>query len=223
MQAFLPSDLPADLPADGSLRRRPVQRRSQERVARILDACSDLLDEAGHEGLTTKAVARRAGVPIGTLYQFFPNLQGLLGALARRNLEGYLDRLTRRTEDERPARIGDLVDLAVDEYVTMRRTLPGFGVVDFGLIGHQDPSSSHLLDSALDNNSAVAERLRAFGDTLLPGSWPDRSTVITALRVALEAADAVLRLAFRTDPDGDPVLIAECKRLLRAYLGGGPS
>lgn len=210
------------LPAGGPVRRRPVQRRSLERVERILDACSVLLDETGHAGLTTKAVAHRAGVPIGTLYQFFPNLQGLLGALAQRNLARFVDRLAARAGAERPARIDALVDLAVDEYVVMRRTVPGFGVVDFGLIGHQDPGSSHLIDAVLDNNAAVAEQLRAFGDSLLPGTWPDRTTVRTAWRVALESADAVLRLAFRTDPGGDPVLISECKRLLRAYLGEGP-
>jgi AcrR family transcriptional regulator len=214
----------ASLPADGPVRRRPVQQRSQERVERILDACAVLLDEVGHGGLTTKGIALRAGVPIGTLYQFFPNLQGLLGALAHRNLEQYIDRLARRTEAERPAHIGALVDLAVEEYVAMRRALPGFGVVDFGLVGRDDSGSIHLLDAVLDNNAAVAERLWVFGADLLapgaPGAGQDRSAVRTAMRVALECADAVLRLAFRTDPQGDPALIAECRRLLRGYLGG---
>jgi hypothetical protein len=40
-----------------------------------------------------------------------------------------------------------------------------------------------------------------------------------ALRVTMEAADAVLQLAFRSDPAGDAVLIAECKKLLVGYLG----
>ena len=65
-----------------AVRRRPVQRRSLERFERILDSCAELLDEVGYTGLTTKEVARRAQVPIGTLYQFFPGVEGLLGALA---------------------------------------------------------------------------------------------------------------------------------------------
>ncbi|GHH67877.1 TetR family transcriptional regulator [Kitasatospora indigofera] len=218
-------------PADGA-RRRPVQQRSQERYERLVDACAALLDEAGAGALTTKAVARRAGVPIGTLYQFFAGKESLLGALAARNLERYLDRLARRLEDAAPPGVPGFVDLAVEEFVAMRRTVPGFGQVDFGLVDRNSPGvrdGEHLLDRTLDNNSAVALRLQALGGALLGADAdaagpPDaaRPGSTLALRVALEAADAVLKLAFRTDPDGDPVLIAECKRLLGSYLAGGP-
>ncbi len=46
-----------------NLRRAPVQQRSAERLARILDACAELLDETGYEQLSTRAVAARAEVP----------------------------------------------------------------------------------------------------------------------------------------------------------------
>lgn len=202
----------------GPLRRRPVQQRSRERFDRILDACARLLDEVGHTALTTKEVARRAEVPIGTLYQFFPGVDGLLGALAERNLGRFADRLTRRVETERPQCIGAMVDLAIEEYVAMRRAVPGFGVVDFGAIGREDPRSIHLLDAALENNAAVADRLWFLVGGLLGDG--DQAATRVRLHVALESADAVLRLAFRRDPEGDPVLIAECKRLLRGYLDG---
>ncbi|MHA6763380.1 TetR/AcrR family transcriptional regulator [Streptacidiphilus sp. PAMC 29251] len=199
-----------------AVRRRPVQRRSLERFERILDSCGELLDEVGYTGLTTKEVARRAQVPIGTLYQFFPGMEGLLGALAQRNLENFTERLARRVEAERPPDVGAMVDLAVDEYVLMHRATPGFGVVDFGAVGWEEADSNHMLDAVLDNNTAVAERLWIFAADLLgdsPGPQPR-----LALRIALECADAILRLAFRNDPDGDPVLITECKRLIRGYL-----
>jgi AcrR family transcriptional regulator len=203
-------------PTEGIVRRRPVQRRSQERFDRILDACARLLDEVGYSALTTKEVARRAEVPIGTLYQFFPGIDGLLGALAERNLEHFMDRLARRMEAERPTDVAQLVDLAVEEYVAMHRDAPGFGVVDFGAVGREDARSVHLLDAVLENNAAVADRLWAPLGDLIDGS--DRAAARISLHVALECADAVLRLAFRSDPEGDPVLIAECKRLLRGYL-----
>jgi AcrR family transcriptional regulator len=202
--------------SEGTVRRRPVQRRSQERFDRILDATARLLDEVGYTALTTKEVARRAEVPIGTLYQFFPGVEGLLGALAERNLEHFMDRLTRRMEAERPSDIATLVDLAVEEYVAMHRAVPGFGVVDFGPVGREDAQSVHLLDSVLENNAAVADRLWALLGDLIGGE--DRAAARISLHVALESADAVLRLAFRSDPEGDPVLIAECKKLLRGYL-----
>ena len=202
-----------------AVRRRPVQRRSLERFERILDASAELLDEVGYTGLTTKEVARRAEVPIGTLYQFFTGVEGLLGALAERNLEHYVDRLGRRVEAEHPSHIGALVDLAVEEYVAMHRAVPGFGVVDFGAVGVEDESGMHLLDAERDNNTAVADRLWAISGKLLDGADTPAPSPRLALRVALECADAVLRLAFRTDPEGDPALIAECKRLLCRYLG----
>jgi Tetracyclin repressor-like, C-terminal domain len=90
--------------------------------------------------------------------------------------------------------------------------------VDFGAIGREDDHSVHLLDAVLENNAAVAERLWFLvGDVL--GDL-DPVTARLRLHVALESADAVLRLAFRRDPQGDPALVAECKRLLRGYLGG---
>ena len=46
----------------GPLRRVPVQGRSVARVARMLDACADLVDEVGYDGLTTTMLAERAGL-----------------------------------------------------------------------------------------------------------------------------------------------------------------
>ncbi|MER7754190.1 TetR/AcrR family transcriptional regulator [Kitasatospora sp. NPDC097643] len=201
-------------------RRRPVQQRSQERYGRILDACAGLLDEVGATALTTKEVAHRAHVPIGTLYQFFAGKEDLLAALATRNLEQYLQRLDHLLAATAPVGPAGFTDLAVEEFVAMKRTVPGFGQVDFGLAGAVVPAGVrddlHLLDEGVDNNTAVALRLQALGGELFGAGDPAALTL--ALRVALEAADAVLKLAFRSDPDGDPALIGECKRLVRCYL-----
>ncbi|MFB7667413.1 TetR family transcriptional regulator [Kitasatospora sp. NPDC056138] len=197
-------------------RRRPVQQRSLERYERLLDNCAHLLDEVGAGALTTKEVAQRAQVPIGTLYQFFSGKESLLAALAERNLDRFLDRLARRLDAESPQGVAGFVDLAVEEFVAMKRAVPGFCHVDFGLV-EQLPEGVdddlHLLDTDLDNNAAVALRLQT-----LAGGLFDTPGFPVALRVAMECADAVLKLAFRNDPDGDPALIAETKRLLRCYL-----
>src|SRR6266568_2308054 len=120
---------------EAGLRRRPMQRRSAERYERILTVCAELLDELGFAALTTTAVARRAEVPIGTVYQFFADKSALVHALAARNLERYLDRLSTRYAAEHPATLPHVIDIAVDEFVAMRRTVPGFGVLDFGAGG----------------------------------------------------------------------------------------
>ncbi|GAA1714666.1 TetR/AcrR family transcriptional regulator [Nonomuraea bangladeshensis] len=203
------------------LRRRPAQRRSAVRVERMLDECALLLDEVGYEALTTKEVARRAEVPIGTFYQFFRDKQALVRALALRNLDAFLDRITQRVAGADLGHWTDLVELAVDEFVHMKRTTPGFGVVDFGevLITPGGPAlagTHRALDEARDNNEIVADRLRLLTKELLDA--PAGSGLDRALLVAVEATDAVLKLAFRADPAGDPQLIAECKQLVRRYL-----
>lgn len=231
-----PEAAPAGHPAGGT-RRRPVQQRSRQRYERMLDACAGLLDEGGPVGLTTKEVALRAEVPIGTLYQFFGGKADLLAALAERNLERYVERLDHRVTRETPTGLAGFADLAVEEFVAMKRTVPGFRRMDFGLAGAPaapDPAPAaapdpgerslderslderHLLHRELDNNTAVALRLQALGGELFAAAEPAALTL--ALRVALEAADAVLKLAFRVHPDGDPALITECKRLVRGYL-----
>ncbi|MET8868220.1 TetR/AcrR family transcriptional regulator [Nonomuraea sp. NPDC004580] len=206
-----------------TLRRRPAQRRSVERVERMLDECALLLDEVGYDALTTKEVARRAEVPIGTFYQFFRDKQGLVRALARRNLEAFLQRVVQRIQETGPGHWTDLVDLAIDVFVDMKRTTPGFGVVDFGEVlltpgGPAVGGSKRALDETQENGVVVAERLRDLMLGLLHA--PAGPGLDRALLVAVEATDAVLKLAFRADPAGDPGLIAECKQLVRRYLAG---
>lgn len=204
-----------------TLRRRPAQRRSLERVERMLDECALLLDEIGYDALTTKEVARRAEVPIGTFYQFFRDKQALVRALALRNLEAFLSRVTVRIEAASLTHWTDLVDLAIDEFVAMKRTTPGFAVVDFGEVlaapgGPALAGTNRMLDAALENNAVVADRLRALMLELLDA--PPVDGLERALLVSVEATDAILKLAFRVDPAGDPALIAESKHLLRRYL-----
>src|ERR671926_1396238 len=83
-------------PLAGPLRRVPVQGRSVARVNRMLDACAELVDEVGYDGLTTTLLAERAGVAIGSVYQFFPDKRAIVQALTMRSLESYLTRLGAR-------------------------------------------------------------------------------------------------------------------------------
>lgn len=66
------------------MRRRPRQARSQRRVEQILDAAELEFAEAGYDHATTNAIAARAGVPIGSLYQYFPNKEVLFAGVVER-------------------------------------------------------------------------------------------------------------------------------------------
>ncbi|MFD1938053.1 MULTISPECIES: TetR/AcrR family transcriptional regulator [Nonomuraea] len=166
------------------MRRIPVQRRSAEKVDRMLDAAAALLDEGGYDALSTRTVAARTGMPIGSIYRFFSDKRSLAAALTRRNLEQFVARIEPKLVG---ARAWDpVIDIVVDEYLDMKSSVPGFAVLDFG------------------DNSEVA---RALADLLgIEGLNP--------MLVAVEAADTLLRAHH-----GDPELVEETKRLLRAYLG----
>jgi AcrR family transcriptional regulator len=68
-------------------RKQPRQLRSRETVDSILDATTRVLVKHGFDGLTTNAVAKVAGVSIGSLYQYFPNKEALVAALFERHAE----------------------------------------------------------------------------------------------------------------------------------------
>ncbi|MCG9890905.1 MAG: TetR/AcrR family transcriptional regulator [Thermosynechococcaceae cyanobacterium MS004] len=68
-------------------RKQPKQARSQATVEAILSATTHILTETGYDQLTTNRVAERAGVSIGSLYQYFPNKEALIFALAEHHAD----------------------------------------------------------------------------------------------------------------------------------------
>jgi len=70
----------------GNQRRSPRQARSRATWEAIVEAAAQVLERGGAEGFNTTAVAERAGVSIGTLYQYFPDKQAILAAAAKREL-----------------------------------------------------------------------------------------------------------------------------------------
>jgi AcrR family transcriptional regulator len=79
-------------------RRIPSQARSAETVALILEAAAQILEARGLAGFTTNAVAERAGVSIGTLYQYFADKNAVLLALARQQMQTTLEAVRRALE-----------------------------------------------------------------------------------------------------------------------------
>jgi AcrR family transcriptional regulator len=67
-------------------RRKPRQRRSQITRNAIFEAAAQILERDGEGGFNTNRVAERAGVSVGTLYQYFANKEAILVALAQREM-----------------------------------------------------------------------------------------------------------------------------------------
>ena len=64
--------------AEISSRNSPKQARSNELVAAVLEAAVQVLAKEGAQRFTTARVAERAGVSVGSLYQYFPNKAAIL-------------------------------------------------------------------------------------------------------------------------------------------------
>lgn len=195
----------------GPLRRVPVQGRSLARVSRMLDACAELVDEVGYDGLTTTLLAERASVAIGSVYQFFPDKRAIVQALAMRNVEAYVNRVGLRIKDGELGSWADAIDVAMDEYIDMHRTTPGFRTLHFG-----DVVDRYLLDEERDNDTVIAEQLgglltRAYG-------LPDSPVLRLSLTIAVELGDALVKLAFRRAAEGDPAILGEARKIVREYL-----
>lgn len=75
------SDKPSSV---STIRRKPHQARSQERVNRILDVAEALFVAQGYAATTTNEIAKQAQVPIGSLYQFFSDKKAIVQALTVR-------------------------------------------------------------------------------------------------------------------------------------------
>jgi Bacterial regulatory proteins, tetR family. len=81
-------------------RRKPRQARATETVASIVEAAAQILEKGGLAAFTTNAVAERASVSIGTLYQYFADKNALLMALARKEMEAALAEVARALQGE---------------------------------------------------------------------------------------------------------------------------
>jgi AcrR family transcriptional regulator len=82
-----------------SSRKQPKQARSTELVAVILEAALHVLAEEGAHRFTTTRVAERAGVSVGSLYQYFPNKAAILFRLQSDEWRRTTDLLGRILED----------------------------------------------------------------------------------------------------------------------------
>lgn len=94
-------------------RRTPRQQRSKQKVARILDAAQQLLVSEGAAGFNTNALAKRAKVGVGSVYEYFPNKQAIVAALIERLSEAETDAMLERFAHTEQLPLADAVRVLV--------------------------------------------------------------------------------------------------------------
>jgi AcrR family transcriptional regulator len=105
-------------------RKTPVQARSTVTVEAIYEATIQVLLSEGAERLTTTRVAERAGVSVGTLYQYYPNKQSLLFAVLEGHMNKVAEAVEAACENARGKRLAEMVQDVVEAFVDakMERT-----------------------------------------------------------------------------------------------------
>jgi AcrR family transcriptional regulator len=192
------------------VRTEPVQQRSAQRVAHLLDTAAALIDEQGIDALTTSEVAVRSDSSVGVVYRYFPNIQSLLRALAARNLarftEAVYDALGADAIEWRQT-----VDIAIDTFIEFNRSEPGFRALRFG-----DIIDARFLEPEFSNNGVLARALAGLLSEKY-GFTPN-DQILFDIEVAIEVGDALLQRAFLLNKQGDQRFIDAARALSNGYL-----
>ncbi len=98
-------------------RKRPEQDRSRATVDAIVAAAAHILVKHGYDAFTTNRVAERAGVSIGSLYQYFPNKEALLSELTRRHKNDLESGIERMVQDAKVVPLAEVVRTAIEHNV----------------------------------------------------------------------------------------------------------
>jgi len=98
-------------------RKSPVQARSAASVDAILEATIQVLLDVGKERLTTTRVALRAGVSVGTLYQYFPNKSALLQAALRHHLDEITEAVERVCREQTGNRLRQMATALITAFL----------------------------------------------------------------------------------------------------------
>jgi AcrR family transcriptional regulator len=86
--------------SEGVARRAPKQDRARHKIGLIFEATMRLLDSGEISALTTNAIAAKAGISIGTLYQYFDDKDAILDALSGRELKGLSSKVMEAMDQE---------------------------------------------------------------------------------------------------------------------------
>jgi AcrR family transcriptional regulator len=189
------------------------QARGERRIAQLLEAAGEVFADVGYDNATTNAIAAKAGVSPGTLYQFFPNKQAIAEALAAtyaaRNKaasDRALDPATTMNLE-----FGELVDHITDPLLAFHREAPAFEALFTGSVVSKDLAEGiHQLHAELQ---ARLERV-------FSARRPDLSEAAIRgyAQVAIQIFKGLLPLTLAGGPEQRKQGARELKTVIARYL-----
>lgn len=197
-------------------RKRPAQRRSKERLEKILAAATQLIARTGSDQVKMSDVASLAGISIGSLYQYVPEKAALIRMLAERyNAESRhcIEQALSAVED-----LSDLVDAfagLVDQYYEMVTAEPVMRDIWSGMQADRQLVAHQLAESRLCGAmlAAAMRKIHPHADPRMIGE--------TALLI-WELGEATVRLAISVDPVEGRAYVDTFKRIAIRELSDPP-
>lgn len=204
-------------------RRRPAQARSQHTVSAILEATALIAAENGEAALSTNAIAERAGVSIGTLYQYFASKEAIVGDLVRRERARVIKQL-----DGLLARTGT-------PGWEPEQVLRAFVHAYLQAFAHPDPSQRSLARLAWrsDHQEATVHSLREAAERIalhlqrlrhpaLRPPTPTQAFVLTRALMGTVRAAVLEDSPVLSGADFEEELVRMCWHQLKADVATGP-
>ncbi len=156
----------------------------------MLDGAEEVLETRGADGFTTTAVARAAGVSVGSVYRFFGDKQAIIEALAIRYWSDFADLVAGVAEADALQPLLEPVEEILSVLAAGFRARPGFLALWYGGLRNED-----VRDRTRSARQAIASSV----EQILANHWPQapaQTLALTATMVVL-AGDGLLREAFR--------------------------
>lgn len=200
-------------------RRAPVQARSRARVEHLLQIAADLIAEAGSDALRMSDVAAKAGVSIGSLYQYFPDKASIIRTLAERyNAQG------RACIAAALAPVADAASLRrafghlVDTYYAMFLAEPVMRDIWCGTQADAGLRALELADSRANALVLAAAMARA---RPRQSRGPARAALRNAAFLIMQLGEATMRLAVSVDRRQGDALVETYKRMALREIAPG--
>jgi AcrR family transcriptional regulator len=188
-------------------RRAPAQQRSRERLDRILAVAAELIARRGSDQVKMSEVAERAGISIGSLYQYFPDKSAIIRTMAERyHVE------SRRCIEEALAGVSDVAGLRaayeglVDQYYALFQAEPVMRDIWSGM-----QADKQLMALELAESRACSAFLAAAMQRVRPGTAPE--TIASSALLIWQLGEATMRLAISLGRSEGDALVEAFKRM----------
>lgn len=185
-------------------RKTPVQARAAATVEAIFEATIQVLLSLGADRLTTTRVAQRAGVSVGTLYQYFPHKRALLYAVFEAHMETVTAKIEAACERAQGKPLAEMIRQVVEAFVDAKMERSDVSVALYNVAADVGGHAA-VKRSVQRSRKAMEAMLQTAPNVAL---LPDRF----AIDLMLAAISGVMRSALETG--GSPAAVRKLKEHL---------